>query len=448
MNHLTPRHHNETAQAPVSESLFERAQHVMPGGYTRDLVALNPHPNYAIAAQGSWITDADGRRRIDWVNNFAALIHGHAHPAIVETITTQAARLLSATMPTEWDIALAELLCARIPSLQRVRFANSGSEANAIAIKAARAFTGKPKIAKMEGGYHGQFDLLEASFQPRPEAWGPAHAPRAVAHNAGTPQSLLDEVVVLPLNDIEAARAIIRAQADHLAAVILDPWRLQQAMIEPDRDFVAMLREETARLGIVLIFDEVWSLRSGYHGTQGELGITPDMTTMGKIIGGGLAVGGVGGSARIMAVFDFAAGAGKVKHSGTFTANPLTMAAGYTSMSLLTPAVFADLHDRCRRLREGLERIRVDLRLEATVTGSGSLAALLPTTLPLRNYRDLYAAQEAGLGARLERLAAYLLDEGLLTTRGSFLASTAMTDAEIDFTLVGTRAAFVRLLAS
>lgn len=156
----------------ASAKLFERARQVMPSGYTRHLVVAEPHPFYADHANGCWIVDVDGNRQMDWVNNFSSLIHGHNKRELVDLLAAQAGRLMSAVLPTEWEVKLAELLCDRIPSVERVRFANSGTEANQIAIKAARAFTGRTKIAKMEGGYHGQYDLLEASFQSKPSEWG------------------------------------------------------------------------------------------------------------------------------------------------------------------------------------------------------------------------------------------------------------------------------------
>jgi glutamate-1-semialdehyde 2,1-aminomutase len=429
---------------PLSAAIFHRAERVMPSGYTRDLAATKPHPQYAVTADGCWITDADGHRMIDWVNNFTALIHGHNKREIVDVIAAQAGRLISAILPTEWEVKLAELLCDRIPSVERVRFMNSGTEANQVVTKVARACTGRTRIAKMEGGYHGQYDLLEASFQPRPPAWGDAKRPQPVAHNPGTPQSLLDELVVLPLNDVDATRAILRERAHELAAVILDPFRLQLGMVEPRLDYLQMLRDETARLGILLIFDEVMCLRVGYHGAQGLLGVTPDLTTMGKIIGGGLPIGGVGGKAEYMAVFDIDR-AERVKHSGTYTANPMSMAAGHTGMSLLTREAFAELDARSERLREGLRKVVADLGLEARVVGRSSLSAIFFTTQPVENYRQLAAAAAGGMTERMLAAQKLLLEEGLLTMRGGFVTSTPMTDDDIDFTLAGTRRALARM---
>lgn len=429
----------------ASAALYERATHVMPSGYTRDLVATKPHPQYAVSGDGCWITDVDGHRLMDWVNNFTALIHGHHRREIVDVIATQAGQLISAILPTEWEVKLAELICGRIPSVERVRFMNSGTEANQVVTKVARAYTGRTKIAKMEGGYHGQYDLLEASFQPRPPAWGDARRPTPVAHNPGTPQSLLDELVVLPLNDLESTRDILRSRAGEIAAVILDPFRLQLGMVEPRLDFLQMLREETHRLGILLIFDEVMCLRVGYHGAQGLLGVTPDLTTMGKIIGGGLPIGGVGGKAEVMSVFDMDRGDNRVKHSGTYTANPMSMAAGFVGMSLLTPEAFADLDAKGERIREGLERIRRDLGIDGYVSGRASLSALFMTERFISNYRELAAAVAGGMLERMTLAQKLMLEEGLLTMRGGFVGSTPMTDDDIDFTLAAVRRALARM---
>lgn len=434
--------HNQT----VSAEIFERARHVMPSGYTRHLVVQKPNPTYAASGDGCWITDVEGNRRLDWVNNFSSLIHGHNKREIVDVLAAQAGRLMSAVLPTEWEVSLAEILCERIPSVERVRFMNSGTEANQIAIKAARAFTGKPKIAKMEGGYHGQFDLLEASFQSSPDNWGPAERPNATAYQVGHPQALLDLVTILPLNDIEATRAILRAEADQLAAVILDPQRLQLGMVAPHRPYLEMLREETEKLGIMLIFDEVWSLRAGYNGFQGEIGITPDLTTMGKIIGGGIPVGGCGGRQKFMSVFEVDEGDPKIKHSGTFTANPMAMACGTTSLRLLTPEVFARMAAQGERLREGLRAIRRDLGINAQVLGEGSLSGMTPTALPLNNYRELAYAFATEIAPKLPVIQKELIAEDLLTMRGGFVGSTPMTDDDIDFTIAGTRRAWKRIM--
>ncbi|NIB42461.1 aspartate aminotransferase family protein [Pseudomaricurvus alkylphenolicus] len=431
--------------APKSAALFERSRQVMPSGYTRQMTVQKPHPLYAHHAEGCWITDVEGGRRVDYTNNFTALIHGHGRREILEAITQQSGNLISSIMPTEPEVQLAELLCERIPSCEEVRFMNSGTEAVMIAVKAARAFTGKSKIAKVEGGYHGQFDLTETSFQPSPELWGDPKAPNAVSNQVGTPQSVLDEVVVLPLNDIESSRALLRRHADELSLVIIDPLRMQMGLVEPELDYLTMLREETERLGIVLIFDEVMSLRSSYSGTQGLKGITPDLTTMGKIIGGGFPIGALGGKREFMSVFSIDEGDPKVKHSGTFTANPMSMHIGHVAMELMTPAAFDELDRLGQRLRGELEEIRAHFGIPGYVEGVGSVGALIMSENHIGNYRELALAARNGLLERIAVFQSLLMEEGLSTMRGGFILSTAMDDEVIDFTLQGVRNALAKM---
>jgi len=425
-----------------SAELFARAQNVMPSGYTRHMVVSPPYPIYADHADGCWITDVDGNRYIDFVNNFTALIHGHGRKEIVDVVASQAHRLMSAILPCEAELQLGELLQERIPGVELVRFMNSGTEAVMIAVKAARAYTQRSKIAKMEGGYHGQYDLIEVSHRPPPDKWGPADHPASVGHQFATPQSLLDEVVVMPTNDIEASRQLIRENASELAAVLIDPYRIHLGNIEPTVEYLQMLREETRKHGIVLIFDEVMCLRVGYHGRQGQVGITPDLTTMGKIIGGGLPVGGLGGTREMMSVFELDGMDVKVKHSGTFTANGMSMAAGFAGMSLLTPEVFAEMDSQGNRLRAGLNESIKEAGLEAHAIGEGSLSSITLTEKPIQNFRDLAAMFTPQFLQRAMALQHALLNEGILSMRGMFVASTPMTDDDIDFTIEAAGKAF------
>lgn len=419
----------------------------MPSGYTRHLVVSPPYPVYADRAEGCWIHDVDGNRYIDFVNNFRSSIHGHNNKVIVEAVTRQANRLMSAIFPCEGQIELAEILADRIPGVERTRFTNSGTEAVLIAVKAARAYTNRTKIAKLEGAYHGQHDLVEISHQPDPGAWGPAHAPASVGYQAGTPASLLDEVVVLPTNDLDATRHLLNTQADSLAAVLVDPHRVHLGEIEPTLDYVRMLREETARLGVVLVFDEVMSLRVGYHGRQGQIGVTPDLTTMGKIIGGGLPIGALGGTREHMSVFEVDGFDAQVKHSGTFTANSMSMAAGAAGMRLLTRGAFADLERRAQRLRDGLAKELRASRLAARVDGTGSHTSVSFMARAPATYRELVAMSTPEVRQRQTRLRIALLNNGVLTARGFYTGSTAMADDDIDFAVDASARAF-RDLAS
>jgi len=428
-----------------SSELFDRALQVMPSGYTRQMVVRDPYPLYADHAEGAWMWDVDGNKRIDFVNNFTAQIHGHGKQEIVDMVREQVARLMSSIQPTEWEIKLAELLCERVPSVERVRFMNSGTEAVLIAIKAARAYTGRPMIAKMEGGYHGQYDLIEASFRPMPDTWGDADAPASVAHNFGTPQSLLDEVLVLPLNNIKASRVLIEKHADQLSCVILDPYRVHLGNLEPSKEYLSMLREVTREHGIVLIFDEVMCLRVGYSGAQGQLGITPDLTTMGKIIGGGLPIGAVGGSREVMSVFEVEEGGPKVNHSGTFTANPMSMATGYVCMSLLTPDSFARLEELSNRLVAGFQRAMEGNGVAGIARQTGAMASIVLADSLAENYRELLATWTPDFLSKTVRLENLFLEEGVVTLRGLFVPSTPMTEQDIDFTIAAAGRVFKRL---
>ena len=414
-----------------SAALWARAQGVMPGGNTRTTVYMTPYPPYAASGEGCWITDVEGDRRLDCLNNYTALIHGHAHPAIVEAATRRLARGASFPLPTPEEIELAAVLTERLPSAERVRFTNSGSEAVMMAIKGARAYTGRPKIAKFEGAYHGSYDYAEVSLSSTPEAWGSLAAPVSTAYSRGTPPAVLDDVVVLPFNHPEHAVARIEQEAGRLAAVLVDPVPNRVGLMPARRDFLQAMREVTRARGIVLIFDEVISFRVGYHGAQGAFGVTPDMTTLGKIIGGGLPVGAVCGRAEVMAVFDPTRGTPPAPHGGTFNANPVTMAAGLAAMQLLTPEAFGRLDELGAKLRASLDACFARAGVPGRITGMGSLFRLHPMDRELVDYRSTRTTPEEA--ERLVRLVRRLMEHGvLMSVTGLGCLSTPMGDAELE----------------
>lgn len=432
---------------PTSKSarLFERASHVMPGGGTRHPVMFAPYMVYAANARGCHLTDVDGVERLDFVNNFSCQIHGHAHPEIVRVIEEQARRFTTAILPTELELELAELLQARVPGIERVRFCNSGTEALMIAVKAARGFTRRPQIMKMEGAYHGQYPELETSFNPGPEEWGPLSEPHRVPFSPDTPPGLREHVVIAPFNRIDITRALIRKYGDSLAAVVIDPLPSRMHFVRPSDEFLAMLREETARLGVMLVFDEVYSLRVDYHGAQGRYGVTPDLTALGKIIGGGLPIGAVGGSEQAMSVFASPGRQGlpRVFQGGTFTANPMSMAAGRRALELLTPEAYARLHAQGERLRIGLRAAANRAGLPVQVMGDGSLTGIAFTGTPFDSYRDMVAACGPNQRAMQSAFHREMLNAGvIMSTMGVFVGSTPMTDADIDATLSAAETAF------
>jgi glutamate-1-semialdehyde 2,1-aminomutase len=423
------------AKTARSRALHEEALAVMPGGNSRTTTFFDPYPFYIQRGQGAHLWDADGIDRLDFNGNYTSLILGHAHPDVVKATQEAAGQGLSFPGPTEHEIRLAEILTRRIPSLETVRFTNSGTEATMNAVRVARAFTGRQKIAKFEGAYHGTHDWVLVSVTPDLKAAGGRRRPKAVAWSAGVPPAVLKHTVVLPWNDAEACEQILDKEAPNLAAVLVDPLLGIGGIIPPAEGFLQRLRAVTERHGLVLIFDEVISFRTAGGGAQERFGIRPDLTTLGKIIGGGLAVGAFGGRADIMAYFDPRRGGdppkdgARISHGGTFNANPVTMAAGVATMNALTPEAYARLDALGERLRGGVSRLLQGTRRRAQVSGIGSLFYLHWTASPLTDYRS---SRPKDLEMPL-RVFVGLLNEGiLLTQRGLGACSLAMSEEDID----------------
>ncbi|MBI2204955.1 MAG: aspartate aminotransferase family protein [Candidatus Rokubacteria bacterium] len=412
-----------------SRALHEEALAVMPGGNSRTTTFFDPYPFYIQRGQGATIWDADGNARLDFNGNYTSLILGHAPEAVVTAAQDAVAKGLSFPGPTEYEIRLAEALTRRIPSLETLRFTNSGTEATMNAVRLARAFTGRPKIAKFEGAFHGTHDWVMVSVTPDPRAGGSARKPKPVAWSAGIPPAVLKHVVVLPWNDADACAAILDKEGATVAALLVDPLLGIGGIIPPAEGFLARLREITERLGILLIFDEVISFRVAPGGAQERFGIRPDLTTLGKIIGGGLAVGAFGGRRDIMDFYDPRRGKARISQGGTFNANPATMAAGLATLEALTPEAYARLDALGDRLRGSVSRFLEGTRRRGQVTGVGSLFCLHWTSSHIVDYRssrpkDLEMPMRVFLG---------LLNEGiLLTQRGLGAISLAMTEEDID----------------
>src|SRR5438045_3341083 len=376
------------AKTSRSRQMYEEALRVMPGGNSRTTTFFDPYPFYITRGQGARIWDADGAERLDFNGNYTSLILGHAHPSVVEAITEQATRGMSFPGPSEHEVKLAGVLTTRIPSMEVVRFTNSGTEATMNAVRAARAFTGRSKIAKFEGAYHGTHDWVMVSVSPDPKAAGNRRRPKPVAWSAGIPPAVLKHVVVLPWNDQEACAEILTREGEQIAALIVDPILCNAGLIPPVEGFLSWLREETQRRGILLIFDEVISFRVAWGGAQELFGVRPDLTTLGKIIGGGLPVGAFGGRRDVMAFYDPRQGAARISQGGTFNANPVTMAAGLATLNALTPEAYARLDALGERLRGGVSRLLTATRRKGQVSGIGSLFWLHWTTEKLTDYRS------------------------------------------------------------
>ncbi len=418
-----------TAVGPCSTNAFHRARAVFPDGTARVTIERDPIPRYMSRGEGAWLIDLDGRRFLDLNANFTTLIHGHAFAPVVEAVTRQLRDGSCFANPTESEIALAELLCARIPGVERLRFVNTGTEAVMFAVKAARAFTERSCIAKVEGAYHGAYDWVETSLVSTPDDWGDPEQPLPTSAYRGQPKSVLDEVVVLRFNDIDGARAQLARRAPEIAAIVLDPMPSRAGLIAPTRAFIDAIQAIAQAHGILVICDEVLNLRQGYQGSAARYGIAADLFALGKIIGGGLPIGAIGGRSDVMSVFDAAHGRPWLPQGGTFSANPLSMTAGLAAMTALDPVAFKRLEALGDDLRAGLGRAIERHGAPFSVTGAASLFRIHPKRRPPLDYRQAYCSPDEA--AVIQRLMRFFAANGILLPAASACLSTPMGVAEV-----------------
>jgi glutamate-1-semialdehyde 2,1-aminomutase len=340
------------ARTPRSRALFERATASLPGGSTRTTVYTAPYPPYVESGGGLRIRDIDGNEYRDFLGNYTSLILGHAHPVVVAAVEAQVRRGSAFAAPTELEVELAEEIRRRIASIERLRFTSSGTEATMFAIRAARAYTGRPLVARFERSYHGTHDAV-------------------MAGTAGIPDALAGLIVDLPWADPEGVAAVLRGREAELAAIIVEPVQGAGGVRAADPSFLRFLRDLADRIGALLIFDEIISFRVGPGGAQGRAGVRPDLTTLGKIIGGGYPLAAFGGREDVMAVFD-ARRSGAITHGGTYNGSPVAAAAGLATLHALDDAAYARLDRLGGRLGEAvgreIERTGVDARV--AVVGS------------------------------------------------------------------------------
>ncbi len=429
----------------MSVDLYARALEVLPGGVSRNTVLRSPHPLYVDHGSGCRVTDIEGVERIDFANNMASLIHGHAHPAIVAAVTEQLRKGTAFTLATETEVRFAEHLIGRNESFEMLRFVNSGTEAVMGSLKAARAFTGRAKIAKVEGAYHGLYDYAEVSQTASPANWGSADAPTGVPVAYGTPPAVLEDVVIIPFNDPDRAIAILNENRGQLACVLLDLMPHRVGLCPATPEFVTALREWTENDGSLLVLDEVITFRSAYGGAQELYDLRPDLTALGKLIGGGFPVGAIVGRREVMDVLNPLADRVLFPHSGTFSANPVTMTAGLAAMELFDRAAIARVNALAKQAIDGIEEAIARTGVRACVTGGGSMFRVHLKKRPPQDYREAFLTAEEA--KRLGVLVDHLLDEGLLMINTcSATISTAMTETEIESLVAAMESGFSKLV--
>jgi glutamate-1-semialdehyde 2,1-aminomutase len=413
-----------------SREISERLERSIPGGNTRSLAYFPPYPLAISSGSGCRISDADGNEFIDLLNNYTASVHGHAVPAVNEAMMEQAAQGTVFPAPAELQAELAERIVDRVASVEKLRFANSGTEAVMMAVRAARAFTGREKIVKAEGGYDGMWEQVPMSL---PDDSDP--------YRAAMPEGVRKLVSMVDFNDVGQLEAAMEEESNGVAAILLEPVT-GTGVFEGTAEYFAAARRLADEHGALLICDEVITLRLAFDGFQEVLGVRPDLTTMGKIIGGGLPVGAFGGRSDVMAIFDPSA-SHHLHHSGTFNGNLMTMAAGCVTLDLLTRSEIARINALGERLADGLRRLlagRPDL--QSIVNHCGSLAHVnFGTQGELRNYSDLNL--DSPVASRFHLAA---LDEGLyFAPRGFMNTSTAMDEQVVDDALEACARAIERL---
>lgn len=419
-------------QKKTNESIYADAVKVLPGGVSRNTIFHKPFPHYVADAQGCYVTDIDGIERVDFANNMASLIHGHAYPRIVEAVTKQLHKGTAYTLATEIEVRFAEHLTSRSESLEKIRFVNSGTEAVMAMVKAARAFTGKHKIAKAEGSYNGTYDYIEVSQVSGPHNWGDLDHPNRNLLAHGTPPSVAEDVIIYPFNDVERTLNLLDENADDLACVLIDPIPHRVGLFEATPEFVEAVYAWTRKHNALMVFDEVITFRTNYGGAQELYSVRPDLTALGKMIGGGFPVGAFGGRADVMKVMDPNENPLLLPHSGTFSANPITMTAGFVAMQDFDQDAVIKLNALTKRAKRQIEEAIVLADVPMSISGAGSMFRLHPRANEPTTYREAY--QSTAEKAVMTRMLDHLFDkeEIIMVNTGTCMFSTAMTLDEVD----------------
>jgi glutamate-1-semialdehyde 2,1-aminomutase len=405
--------------------LFEMANKVIPGGVdspVRAFMKVGGTPKFISSAKGAYITDAEGKKFIDFVLSWGPMILGHCHEKVVEAVQKQAAKGMSYGAPTELEVRMAETVCGAFPSIDKVRFVNSGTEATMSAIRLTRAFTGRNITVKFEGCYHGHVDSLLVKA-------GSGALTLGIADTAGVPEGIASTTAVIDYNDIDGFRDFMAVRGSEVASVIVEPVAGNMGVVLPRQGFLEILREETTKTGSLLIFDEVITgFRFRFGGYQDEIGIKPDLTCLGKIIGGGLPVGAFGGRADIM---EMLAPLGPVYQAGTLSGNPLAMAAGLAALNVLRDTnPYAELEKSMGRFLDAVEYEAARAGRPVAVNRIGSMASVFFNGNDVNGFSDVMSS-DANTYAQFFHA---LLNEGIYLAPSPYEAmfvSTAHGEKEI-----------------
>ncbi len=412
-----------------SEEAFAEAKQVIPGGVNspaRAFSAVESDPLFIEAGDGAFVYDIDGNEYIDYVGSWGPMVLGYNHPAVVEALQKQLMQGTSFGAPTEVETELAELVIDAVPSIDKVRMVNSGTEATMSALRLARGYTGRKKIVKLEGCYHGHGDSLLVDA-------GSGVTTLGISGSPGVPEEIAQETIVAPYNDIEAVEEIFQEYGSQIAGVILEPVTGNMGVIRPQVNYLEQLREVTSDYDSLLIFDEVMTgFRVAYGGAQEFYGVEPDLTTLGKIIGGGLPVGAYGGKEEIMS---YVAPEGPVYQAGTLSGNPLAMTAGLTTLQLLQQYnVYEELEEKAAQLENGFNANIAELGIPATVSRVGSMFSLFFREERVTNYQEAKDCDTEAFAAYFEAM----LEEGIYLPPSQFesnFVSAAHTEVDLEQTI-------------